>query len=106
MSYRWPEKDPDETVDFSVDWSRFLGSDSLVSAEWFIDDADGTKTGPLSNNDIVNGLQFISPTISGNVATVRFAGGTNNLRYNTSCRITTSQGLIYERSITLPVRDR
>tara|TARA_B100000035_G_scaffold243073_1_gene211566 strand:+ start:199 stop:519 length:321 start_codon:yes stop_codon:yes gene_type:complete len=106
MSYRWPEKDPDETADFSVDWSRFLGADSLVSAQWFIDDANGTKTGPLSNGTTVNGLQFIAPTTSGNVATARFAGGTNNLRYKTTCRITSAQGLTYERSITLPVRDR
>lgn len=106
MSYRWPEKDPDETADFSVDWSRFLGSDSLVSAEWFIDDADGTKTGPLSNGTTVNGLQFVAPTLSGNVATVRFGGGTNNARYKVSCNITTAQGLNYERSVTLPVRDR
>ena len=106
MSYRWPEKDPDETADFSVDWSRFLGADSLVSAQWFIDDANGTKTGPLSNGTTVNGLQFVAPTISGNVATARFAGGTNNLRYKTTCRITSAQGLTYERSITLPVRDR
>tara|TARA_B100001939_G_scaffold267616_1_gene235041 strand:+ start:215 stop:535 length:321 start_codon:yes stop_codon:yes gene_type:complete len=106
MSYRWPEKDPDETADFSVDWSRFLGADSLVSAQWFIDDANGTKTGPLSNGTTVNGLQFVAPTTSGNVATARFAGGTNNLRYKTTCRITSAQGLTYERSITLPVRDR
>ena len=106
MSYRWPEKDPDETADFSVDWSRFLGADSLVSAQWFIDDASGTKTGPLSNGTTVNGLQFVAPTTSGNVATARFAGGTNNLRYKTTCRITSAQGLTYERSITLPVRDR
>ena len=106
MSYRWPEKDPDETADFSVDWSRFLGADSLVSAQWFIDDANGTKIGPLSNGTTVNGLQFVAPTTSGNVATARFAGGTNNLRYKTTCRITSAQGLTYERSITLPVRDR
>jgi len=24
MSFRWPSKDPDETLDYSVDWSRFL----------------------------------------------------------------------------------
>ena len=36
MSYRWPDKDKDEIVDYSVDWSRFLGEDTLSSATWFI----------------------------------------------------------------------
>ena len=105
-SYKWPEKDPDETADFSVDWSRFLGSDTLVSANWFIEDENGTKTGPLSNGTTVNALQFIAPSVSGNVATARFGGGTNNLRYKTTCSITTGQGLTYERSILLPIRER
>ena len=105
MSYKWPEKDPDETADFSVDWSRFLGSDSIVSTVFFVDDASGTKT-QVSVAQIVNGLQFIAPTVSGNVATARFGLGTNNVRYNITCRIVTTQGLTYERSVILPIRER
>jgi len=105
MSYKWPEKDPDETADFSVDWSRFLGSDSIVSATFFVDDENGIKT-QVSTAQIVNGLQFIAPTVSGNVATARFGLGTNNTRYNITCRINTTQGLTYERSVTLPIRER
>ena len=29
MSYKWPDKDKDEILDYSVDWSRFLGDDSI-----------------------------------------------------------------------------
>jgi len=105
MSYKWPEKDPDETADFSVDWSRFLGSDSIVSSTFFVDDANGTKT-EVSTAQIVNGLQFIAGTLAGNVATSRFGGGLNNVRYNITCRINTTQGLTYERSVTLPIRNR
>ena len=105
MSYKWPEKDPDETSDFSVDWSRFLGDDSIVSTVFFIDDENGTKT-QLSTAQIVNGIQFIQSTVSGNVATARFAQGINNLRYNVTCRINTTQGLTFERSVILPVRNR
>tara|TARA_Y100001949_G_scaffold64625_1_gene54675 strand:+ start:94 stop:411 length:318 start_codon:yes stop_codon:yes gene_type:complete len=105
MSYKWPEKDPDETSDFSVDWSRFLGDDSIVSTVFFIDDENGTKT-QLTTALIVNGIQFIQSTVSGNVATARFAQGINNLRYNVTCRINTTQGLTFERSVILPVRNR
>ena len=105
MSYRWPEKDPDEVADFSIDWSRFLGSDSIVSATFFIDDANGTKT-QVSTAQTVNGLQFIAGTVSGNVATARFGSGTDNSRYNITCRIQTTQALTYERTVILPIRNR
>ena len=105
MSYKWPEKDPDETADFSVDWSRFLGSDTIASAVFFIDDAYGTKT-QVSTAQIVNNLQFVAGTVAGNVATARFAAGTNNVRYNITCRINTTQGLTYERTVILPIRNR
>ena len=105
MSYKWPEKDPDETADFSVDWSRFLKEDTIASAVFFIEAADGTKT-QVSTAQIVNNLQFIAGTVAGNVATARFAQGTNNVRYNITVRINTTQGLTYERTVILPIRNR
>ena len=43
MSYKWPDKDKDEVLDYSIDWSRFLGDDTISGVTWFIDDSDGTK---------------------------------------------------------------
>ena len=34
MSFKWPIKDPDETLDYSVDWSRFLGSGTISFGIW------------------------------------------------------------------------
>ena len=36
MSYKWPDKDPDETIDYSVDWSRFLGSNTISAIVWSV----------------------------------------------------------------------
>ena len=105
MSYRWPDKDKDEIVDYSVDWSRFLGEDTLSAATWFIKDASGITT-LVENSGVVNGLQFVTGTISGKVSTARFSLGTNNIRYTVICRITTGSGLQYERSIFLRVREK
>ena len=105
MSYKWPDKDKDEIIDYSVDWSRFLGTDTVSAATWFIDDADGVKT-QVSDSSVVNGLQFVQGTISGAVATARFSLGTNNVRYTVTCRVTTSAGLQYERSIFLRVKEK
>jgi len=107
MSYKWPDKDKDEVVDYSVDWSRFLGSDTVAGAVWSIHDSDGTKV-QVSSAQVVNGLQFVQSSISTNnkVSTARFALGTNNIRYTIVCHITTANGLEYERSIFLRIKEK
>jgi len=105
MSYKWPDKDKDEITDFSVDWSRFLGTDTLSAAVWFVNDADGLKT-QIGDSEVVNGLQFVQGTLSGKVSTARFSLGTNNTRYTVTCQITTGAGLQYERSIFLRVKEK
>ena len=105
MSYKWPDKDPDETIDYSVDWSRFIPNDTLSSANWFIKDANGNKE-QVSNAEVVDGLQFVQPTLSGKVATARFALGTNNKRYTVSFHINTGGCLVFERSIFLKVKEK
>lgn len=105
MSYKWPDKDKDEIIDYSIDWSRFLGDDTISAATWYINDADGVKT-EVEDSDVVNGLQFVSGTISGQVSTIRVSLGTNNVRYTITCRVTTAEGLQYERSVYLRVKEK
>jgi len=105
MSYRWPDKDPDETVDYSVDWSRFIPNDTLSANTWFIQDAAGAKEA-VSNAEVVDGLQFVQSTISGKTATARFALGTNNKQYKVTCQITTGDGLVFERAIFLKIKEK
>lgn len=105
MAYKWPDKDKDEIVDYSVDWSRFLVSDTISGVTWFIDDADGTKV-QVTNASVVNGLQFVAATNTTTVATARFSLGTNNVRYLVTCRISTLSGLQYERSVHLRIKEK
>ncbi len=105
MSYKWPDKDKDEVLDYSIDWSRFLDTDTISSVIWYIDAADGTKT-QVSSNDIVNGLQFVQGTNTNTVSTIRFGLGTNNIRYKITCKITTNGGLQYERSVFLRIKEK
>ena len=105
MSYRWPDKDKDELLDYSIDWSRFLGSDVVSGVTWYIDDAAGTKT-EVNNTDVVDGLQFVQGTNTTTVATIRLSLGTNNKRYKITCKVTTLGGLQYERSVFLRVKEK
>ena len=105
MALNRPNKDPDELLDYSVDWSRFLGSDTISAVTWYVYDEDDVKT-QMSDGTVVNGLQFIQGTVSGQVATARFGLGTNNVRYTVVCRVDTGDGLRYERSIFLRVKEK
>ena len=43
MALRFPDKDPDEKLDYTVDWSRYLAGDvTIASVVWKIQQADGT----------------------------------------------------------------
>jgi hypothetical protein len=106
MSYRWPNKDKDEQLDYSVDWSRWLGNGvSIVSVAWFVDNASGVKTS-FPNGGVVNGLQNVAATNTSTVATINLALGTNNVKYKIYCRITDSSGSIAERVVFLTIKEQ
>ncbi len=106
MSLKWPNKDPDEILDYSIDWSRFLSGASLSSVTWFVDDADGVKTQLIPSGQLVKGIQLISATNTDKVATARIGSGDNNIQYQFYCRITDTNGLVVERKVRLRVRNK
>ena len=117
MSFKFPNKDPDETLDYTVDWSRFLGYDhntgtgnTIASNIWFIDDASNVKTQiSTTQNTTVNGITTESGGLtrdSTNTAcTIRLSAGTNNTTYKITSQITDSSGLVSERVIKLRIKE-
>jgi hypothetical protein len=106
MSFRWPNKDPDEQLDYSIDWSRFLGdSITITGVQWSVDAADSTKT-TIAGGDTVNGIQNVSQSHTNTVATINIGSGTNNIEYKFYCRITDTSGSQAERVVKLRVKER
>jgi hypothetical protein len=105
MSFRWPNKDPDEILDYSVDWSRWLADSTILSCRWFVDNASGVKT-EIGPGESVNGIQNVSQTISGDVTTINIGIGTNNTEYKFYCQITTNTGSIVERVVRLRIKEQ
>ena len=105
MALKWPNKDPDEQLDFSVDWSRYLGDDTLSTVTWKIDDADGVKQ-VWSATQVINSLQHVSSSNTNTVATIEIGLGDSNTLYTIHCAITTSSGNSTERKILMKVRER
>lgn len=105
MSFRWPNKDPDETLDYSVDWSRWLSGATISTVVWYVDDSAGAKTA-LTAGNTVNGLQNVAQTISNGVATINLGLGTNNTEYKIYCRMSDNSGNIAERVVRLRIKEQ
>jgi len=104
MAYKWPDLDPDEVQDYSVDWSRFLGTDTITTVVWQINGQTVTSYGSFNNDG--NELTLIQPTNTDTVATARFNSGVVGTKYKVTCRITTAASKTYERKINLTIRER
>jgi len=105
MALKWPDKDPDEQLDFSVDWSRYLDTATLSTVSWKIEDADGVKQ-TWAVASVINSLQHVSSSNTNTVATIEIGLGDANTTYNIYCAVTTSTGNSTERKIVLKVRER
>lgn len=105
MSFKWVNKDPDEILDYSVDWSRFLGTATISSVSWFVDNASGVKTA-IASGAVVNNIQNVSQTNTTTVATINLGLGTLNEEYKFYCRMVDSTGSIAERVIKIRIKEQ
>jgi len=115
MSFRWPSKDPDETLDYSVDWSRFLDTATITSVIWFVKSSlynTKTRINPgqtlttASSSATTDSLQNVAQTNTDTVATINIGGGQNNVEYTFSCQMTDNTGSTAERSIKIRLKER
>jgi hypothetical protein len=105
MSFRWPNKDQNEVLDYSVDWSRWLSGASIASVTWYVDNSSGVKTAITAGNT-VNGIQNVSQSVSGAVATINLGLGTNNAEYKFYCSMSDNTGSTAERVIRLRIKEQ
>ncbi|WP_262694478.1 phage fiber-tail adaptor protein [Kordiimonas aquimaris] len=88
-------KDPQSTVDYSVDWTTWLvAGEAITSTEWSITPSD-TSAPTLGN--IIDG-----DTVQG----VYVSGGIAGRRYHLTCRIETDAGRQADRSLSLRIMER
>ena len=105
MSYRWPNKDPDEMLDNTIDWSRLVPSDQTITmVTWYIDDETGVKTTVVPTST-VNFLYVESVSLSGAKTTIILSAGTSGVDYKITCNVLLSGGLSFERSVRMSVKD-
>lgn len=84
-------KDPDAKLDYSVDWTRWLGdSDTISSSNW----------------SVPAGLYLAAQSTTTKIATVWLMSGTVGQAYQIKNTIQTALGRIDERTFTVVVRNK
>lgn len=83
-------KDPDSTLDYTIDWTAWLGTDTISTSTWTIG----------------SGLTKQTDTKTSKTATVWLTGGTAGTDYTATNRIVTVGGRTDERSMRVQVRQR
>lgn len=84
----WTFKDPDEVLDYQVDWATALGTDTIATST-FVVPAGITKDSETSDTT---------------TATVWLSAGTDGTRYDIKNTIATAGGRTFERNISVFVR--
>jgi len=83
-------KDPDATLDYQVDWSEWLGSDTIASSTWVVD----------------SGITLDIDTNTTTTATAWLSGGTAGETYTATNRIVTADGRTDDRTITIQIAQK
>lgn len=123
MAYRFPDKDPGEKLDFTVDWSRYLGDLTIIDFQWKIVNSAGDELdfdlGTVFENGEVTaaddnsvGLVNAGQLVTDTTVTIVLDKGITNTSYTLVCQITTSisgatgASILTDRKINLKVVER
>lgn len=93
----WPKKDPNEVLDYQVDWadedsSRLEDGETIVTSDFTV--VEGTV--------VIDSEDFVATGLT----TVWLSGGTDGEACVILNRITTSAGRTYDQSVKLRIRTK
>jgi hypothetical protein len=88
-------KDPEEILDYTIDWTRLLETDEIITnSEWEFETDEDPRT-----------LVQDTANFGDKGASIWVSGGTHNVTYFVVNRITTSSNRVYERAIKVNVKN-
>jgi len=86
-----PSKDPNEVLDYTVDWTNRLDGDTISSSSAVLEEGDVT---------------IDSQSFSGANQTVWLSGGTENVTSIVTLRVETAGGRTYDEAIKVKLKDK
>ncbi len=84
-------KDPDATLNYTVDWSKYLGTTDTISTSTWI---------------VPAGLTQNTVSQSTTTATIFLSSGTLDVSYEVTNRINTVAGIIDDRSFVIKIGEK
>lgn len=90
MPLKWPPKDPDEVLDYQIDWSARLDDDTIDTSTWIV--PDGIVGDDESNTDTAT--------------TIWLSGGTLGTTYDIVNRIETDGGRTMDQTARIKIKVR
>lgn len=90
MALEWPFKDPDEVLDYQLDWAERLDSDTITTSTWIVPD----------------GITKNSDGKSNTATTIWLSGGESNSSYLITNRIVTAGGRTMDQSVRLKIKGK
>lgn len=90
MTLVWPNKDPDEVLDYVVDWADRLDGDTIAESTWIVPD----------------GITKVSDGHDDSTVTIWLSGGTIGTAYSLVNRIVTAAARTMDQTVRLKIRAR
>lgn len=87
MSLGLLTKDPADIRTYTIDWSVWLGSDTISTATWTLPSA----------------LTNVASTSTSTTSSIKLSGGSNGRVYNVACTVVTAAGQTKKVSFDLDV---
>lgn len=91
MALIWPKKDPDEVLDYQMDWSARLTSGDTISISTWI---------------VPEGITKDSDSNTTTTATIWLSGGVAGSQYKFTNRVVTAGGRTMDQSVTITVVEK
>ena len=88
MALNWPSKDPDELLDYSLNWSQALAGDTITTSDWVISDSS------LVENHSTN---------TSTATVIWLEGGALNQTYTVTNTIETAGGRTFQQSVNIRI---
>lgn len=102
MGLKWDDKDPNDVLDYSIDWSDYLAVGETVASVVHSISAVSGDASPLAI-DTTKPDSGESVTASGSLVWLK-NGTAGNIHYITA-KITTSANRVWDRKVKLKIKD-
>ena len=91
MTYlRWPNKDPDEVLDYEIDWTDRLAGDTISTSTWTV------PAGITKDSDVK----------TDSTTTIWLSSGTLGATYQVLNRIVTTDGRTMDQTVSISISDK